>query len=579
MKQKVIEQFAKPFFDVYQKEVSSALAGALAKLKSPAKQRKVLSKIEKFQKIKTIWHTDRPLLLSSVYYPTSIESQYFPAKPIKCLAELPTNFSLFFGTAGQGKSVLLKHLIEGEIVYSTNIPLFIEIRDYKGSNFIEYIFKFFKDLFEDIDFDIFKVFCDQGKISFLIDGFDEIDDAHQEASLNGINNLSEKYPLCKIALTSRPDYPCEFLQNFNNYKIKPLEIGDLDGFYKKLTRDKVFTSKLFQAITTSPTEIKGLVKTPLLATLLAISYKSAQKIPLEFSEFYEQLFQILLIRHDGAKLGWHRERKSKLTDDEMQRVFESLCFKSRKINSLVFDKPSFYGLAKQAIESTLITCKESDYVNDISKITCLVISEATGYSFVHGSVPEFFSAKYVKGLSERKSIEFYKKILNGSWRRWRSEILFLEQIDNFRFIKHFEMPDIFNALNIISPKKTVTSIDVMDFLKSITINKVLDDGEKSGTPRSRYSYNHPRVNSGYSFWNLINRSVMLCTSGSGYSWTYLFNINKDLKIANLLEIVSQYPDSKQKEIYDLIENAINGLSEKSVLHAKKNYNLGRGFGV
>lgn len=62
---------------------------------------------------------------------------------------------------------------------------------------------------------------------------------------------------------------------------------------------------------------------------------------------------------------------------------------------------------------------------------------------------------------------------------------------------------------------------------------------------------------------------MLCTSGSGYSWTYLFNINKDLKIANLLEIVSQYPDSKQKEIYDLIENAINGLSEKSVLHAKK----------
>lgn len=105
MKQKVIEQFAQPFFDIYQKEMNGILSSTLAKLKSPAKQKKILQKIEKNQKIKTIWHTERPLLLSSIYYPTSVFSTEFNPKPIKSLSELPTNFSIFLGTAGQGKSV------------------------------------------------------------------------------------------------------------------------------------------------------------------------------------------------------------------------------------------------------------------------------------------------------------------------------------------------------------------------------------------------------------------------------------------------------------------------------------------
>lgn len=569
MKQKVIEQFAKPFFDVYQKEMTSVLSHALIKLKSPAKQKKILQKIEKNQKIKTIWHTERPLLLSSIYYPTSVYSNSFQSKPIKCLSELPSNFSIFLGTAGQGKSVFLKHLIEGEIIYSQNIPLFIEIRDYKGTDFNEYIFKCFKELFEDIEYDIFKLFCHHGKISFLIDGFDEIDEKYQETSLNGINILSEKYPLCKIALTSRPDYPCEFLTNFNNYRLKPLDTNDLEGFYKKLTRDKFFTEKLIQAIKTSPTKIKELIKTPLLATLLAISYKSAQKIPLEFAEFYDQLFQILLIRHDGAKLGWHRERKSKLTDDEMQRVFESLCFRSRKKNSIFFTRDEFLQITKNAIDSTLINCKESDYLLDIKKITCLIVSEAQGYSFIHGSVPEFFSAKYIKSLNETKIIDFYQRILSGNWKKWRAELYFLEQIDNFRFIKHFETPDIFKALEIIEYQDTLSNIDIINLLRSIKINKIIDVNKKSGTTYSRYTYHHPMVNVGYSFWNLVYRAVILCTSGSNQNWTGYFDKNQDLSQADLTQIISIYPLQKQNEILDLIKNSIIDLKNKVSTHAKR----------
>lgn len=561
MKQKVIEQFAKPFIEIYQKEMASILSASLSKLKSPAKQRKVLSKIEKNQKIKTIWHTDRPLLLNSIYYPTSIQSKSFPTKAIKSLSELPTNFSLFFGTAGQGKSVFLKHLIEGEIVYDQKIPLFIEARDYKGENFIEYIYNFFHELFDEIDKDIFRVFCENGKISFLIDGFDEINENYQEESLSGINLLSEKYPLCKIALTSRPDYPCEFLPNFSNYNLKPLAKNDLENFYKRLTRDKIFTEKLYKAITTSPTKIQDLIKTPLLATLLAISYKSAQKIPLEFSEFYEQLFQILLIRHDGAKLGWHRERKSRLTDDEMQRVFESLCFKSRKINSLIFKKPDFNDLAKKAIESSLINCKESDYIHDISKITCLVVNESQGYSFIHSSVPEFFSAKYIKSLSEKKSIDFYQKIRNEKWKKWRSEILFLEQIDNFRFIKHFETPDISSCLSLINKSSNFSILDIINLLKSITISKVTDINSTNGSLSFRYTYNHPSVHSGYTFWNLINRSVMICTSDSNQQWTSFFDKNPEVNKANLSEIISLFPLIKQNEIFKLILNYTNDLNK------------------
>lgn len=523
MKQKVLEGFVKPFMDVYQQEMSSTLHSLMNKLKAPAKQRKILSIIDQNQKIKTIWHTDRPLKLSTIYYPTAVVSANRPAQKIKSLSELGASNSIFFGTAGQGKSVFLKHLIEGEILYSKNIPVYVELRNYKNGDFEEFLLSSLSSLLdEEFTSEAFELFCRRGKISFLLDGFDEVDEAHQENCLAGINLLSKKYDQCKIALTSRPDYPCEFLQNFNNYNIKPLEMEDLAPFYKKVTRDETFSKKLVQAINTSPTKIKELIKTPLLATLLAISYKSAQKIPLEFSEFYDQLFQILLIRHDGSKLGWHRERRSNLTDQDMQRVFESLCFNCRKLKEITFNREDFLRIAKKSIDKSLVTCKEGDYVFDISKITCLVVSESQGYSFIHSSVPEFFSSKYIRSLGEEKSIEYYRKLLDGAWKRWRPEIVFLEQIDSYRFIKHFETPDILNVTEVFKTNNEISPFKIHEFLKTIVINKKLEKDPASGLVYTRYHYVPPSQYSGYSAGNLVQRVVLLCTSGSAEGWTKIF---------------------------------------------------------
>lgn len=42
--------------------------------------------------------------------------------------------------------------------------------------------------------------------------------------------------------------------------------------------------------------VRAVASTPLLATLLTIVYRSTQRIPNDFSEFYDQLFQILLVK-------------------------------------------------------------------------------------------------------------------------------------------------------------------------------------------------------------------------------------------------------------------------------------------
>ena len=336
-----------------------------------------------------------------------------------------------------------------------------------------------------------------------------------------------------------------------------------------MTRDDLFTDKLYQAIITSPTKIKELVKTPLLATLLAISYKSAQKIPLEFSEFYDQLFQILLIRHDGAKLGWHRERKSKLTDEEMQRIFEAVCFNSRKKNSIDFTRNDFLDLTKKAIDTTLINCREADYLSDIKKITCLVVSEAQGYSFIHASVPEFFSAKYIKSLNEKKVIDFYGKIISGRWKKWRPEIYFLEQIDNFRFIKYFQTPDIINSLKLIGLDGDFSLQKIVDFLRCIKINKIYERKDSSSDPYVRYLYNHSMDNNAYYLSNIVGRAVMLCTANSRQNWVGYFEENDDRQEANLFDIISRYPFENRKEIFDLIEKFIKELQKKISENVKR----------
>ena len=77
--------------------------------------------------------------------------------------------------------------------------------------------------------------------------------------------------------------------------------------------------------------MKNLFCTPLLVTLLVVSYKAYKTLPDNIHEYYENLFIYLLQRHEGTKPGFKRETKSKLDDFQYRIVFETLCFMVKKV--------------------------------------------------------------------------------------------------------------------------------------------------------------------------------------------------------------------------------------------------------
>lgn len=470
----------KPIEDLYSSS-SGLIKEKISILRTSAKMKDLHKKLWESQRVKTIWHTDRPLSLSTFFYPVSISNEDGEGRTrLTSLDDLSNNHSIIFGTVGQGKSILMRYLLGREIRSGIRVPVFCELRNVENQSLFNYLSERFSLLLGmKIDIELMEYFAEKGKISFLLDGFDEIDTINIQKTLAEIDDLSYKFPLCRIILSSRPDTECKNLSNFYAKKISPLENEDLSGFYKKITKDEKFTSRLVNAITASPVKIRELVKTPLLATLLAISYQTAHKIPLDFAEFYDELFQILLVRHDGSKLGWRRPRKTKLNDREIQQIFEAFCFATRRRQTISLDREAAHQFAAESIKQCDVASDPQGFIDDVKNITCLLVDEAKKVNFVHASVQEFFAARFIKTRTEPVAEKFYAQLLSGKWTNWSEEIHFLRQIDTHRATKYFVVPDIELTINdLITNGDKVTQEIIDEHLKLLFVKKrvILRDG-------------------------------------------------------------------------------------------------------
>lgn len=303
----------------------------IARLNADANVKRLYQKLSATQKVKTIWNVDRAISLSSFYYPAKIKTSTGQTQTLHSLDELPANTVVISGTVGQGKSILLRHLLGKEIRSGSRVPLLIELRRVPTTGLQKYIQAQFNELLETTGTpDLFDLFATNGRLSILLDGFDEVDpDRVQEITTN-IESLAAKYPSCRIIITARPSSGIENSPFFDVVHLAQLEHYDLQGFFNKiLPRDKPLALRVLNAVLESQAHVLALTSTPLLATLLTIVYRANQKIPADFSEFYDELFQILLIRHDRSKAGYERKRKTGLSDREIQQVFEAFCYKTR----------------------------------------------------------------------------------------------------------------------------------------------------------------------------------------------------------------------------------------------------------
>jgi hypothetical protein len=431
-----------------------SIKSGLRKWASGQYSEKIAERIASVENVKTLWQFEKEVAVRDFYFPISVIDEKQQSRVVYNLAELKTNRCVIEGIVGQGKSIFMRFLCVQELSQGQGrrIPVFIEMRTITTRlGIVDRALEELRNYGVDADDNIFDYLSESGKLSLLLDGYDELEPDPQGNVLRELTSLSRRFPDLQIIVSSRPDHDPQKITGFSVLRIAPLEPNLHVSFLQKLGLGKMRASEIARAISDSPTEIASLITTPLMLTLTILVYTFESQIPPELDEFYEALFTTVISRHDKSKPGFSRELKTRLGERALRKLFESFCFMAaQKELTRTLTGEQFATAFERAIGyCDDVKCSVEDFRSDICNVACLMQEEGFGHvTYLHKSIAEYFAASFVRRQQQNGAERFY-----GSARQndsiWKGVLYFLSKIDRFRYNQLFLMPEIDHAFHMI----------------------------------------------------------------------------------------------------------------------------------
>lgn len=440
--------------DIYQNLKDKSI-NFLGRARSDVEDAAIARSLNNITKVKTLWNVEKEVSLYDFYYPSRIRFSNEKSKNINKLRDLGVvqNF-VIQGTAGQGKSIFLRYLCGQELISeftSNRVPLFVELRRIRSDlNVKDLILEALNKYQLPHTENAWNYFAESGKFVLLMDAFDEIDPALVSQAVADIEHLSDLFTnKLQIIITSRPEADIQRSSRFRVCKLAPLDDDDHYPFLRKICAEESQADSLFKVISSSNTEIRGLLTTPLMMTLLVILYKSIQTVPDTVPKFYEELFDVLFYRHDNSKPGFRRKRYTKLDDSNIKKLFSAFCFYVRLERLGVLTSKAF----KLCLDRAAKACNESiefeKFKDELTKTVCLMQQDGFEYSFIHRSVTQYYAASFVSNSSEKFAKSFYQ-LASKPGTNWDLELRFLSQIDQYHYAKHYEIPLLHRVAEVLN---------------------------------------------------------------------------------------------------------------------------------
>ena len=436
---KIIEKF----IEVLGKAAHDSLTKQLDSRKAKAISKSIGAHIKELAKVKTIWQIDREVDLIEVFIPPIAVID--GGKPTHFNTAADITFSegnlLIEGMPGHGKSILMRRLAITCLMYSGRIPIFVQLRDVDlKQSLSDRIIEVLADMgLKQLDENRLDALFETDFFALFLDGFDELQESQQNPCRIYIESLAKQHQRSlPIVVTTRINETIENSTGFRRARLQPLTKACQEHLLKKLVLDNVDRSQLTEAINHHANDISSLLQTPLMTVILVVVYQAERKVPETFSEFYENLFWTLLLRHDSTKPGYSRVRKTKLGATEFRKLFEAFCFCLRKNDIGV---SFFHSEGKAAIETATklmgLQLESDDYLTDVRKVTGLLIDEGMKFHFVHRTIQEYFCAAYITSREDEAVKQFYEFRKGLGFHKWVQELNFLRKLDAVRFYRYF----------------------------------------------------------------------------------------------------------------------------------------------
>lgn len=415
-------------------------------------------RIKALESVRTLWKPEAISLMDFFHPPKLIIN----GKPsfIGRLSELPANLVVIEGIVGQGKSVFLRSLAIQEIGSNEakRLPVLVDLKDLSSKlDLRQAVLRQLESYDIDVDDDTLNYLYRSGKVTLLLDGFDEIEENSVKSVYLEIEHLGLRFPDLQIVVSSRPGREIQKSSNFRNLPIAQLTQSEFSAFLTKLGVGAEKSISIRQAIKNSPSKISNLITTPLMLTLVVIVYEAESQIPETLPEFFDRLFQTVFSRHDRIKAAFTRKHYSGLSEKSLQRLFEAFCFMSlqsghgRTISQSQFDE-IFDHACEYADQSN---CDSMKFKQDIVQVACLMLEDGVdSYTFLHKSIVEYYAAAFVRSLGDNNAKMFYSSTIEKS-SGWEETLRFLRSIDSFRYFRDYVIP-------IVNAERTEVLASIVD---------------------------------------------------------------------------------------------------------------------
>lgn len=462
---------------------------------------------------KTFLHRSEPIILESIYQPLHLQpaverwgqicvnnSKRIPTDNIKDIF-VKGKCATIIGTAGSGKSTLVKYLFVNAIKSKFKIPIKIELRylnDYTGSllSYIEEEIIKFSGIAEREKI-IEKMFL-SGDFIMFFDGYDEVSSQKKETLTKDICRITKKYPNNYYILTSRPFVNIDMIENFVNYHVCDLSEDEMVAFVNKQFPDseRELADKIIQIIKDKNSKTyRSFLSNPLLLSMFIITYQTDSDIPQKRSDYYNQVFNTLYSVHDtSSKLGFVREKKSGLSKEDFVKILKRFSFKSFFNRKYSFALDYFESQITQIKNDLHLIFSNDDLISDLEVAIGILTQEGLEITFPHRSLQEYFAALYVKDISASNKDKMYDEFLLPQFKSLYQGKL--SQNDNSNFFSLLnEMDSDMVKRKLIIPSLTAleknrselkTSTDIIAFFISLHVISQFLDYRTSGLFNQEY---------------------------------------------------------------------------------------------
>ena len=176
---------------------------------------------------------------------------------------------------------------------------------------------------------------------------------------------------------------------------------------------------------------------------MLLTFDNYAEIPEKLHLFYSNAFETLYSKHDATKAGYRREMRSSLSYDSFRKVFAYFCFVTYYQSKYEMTHEELLSFLKKVSKSiNTVDFDAENYILDLVNSICVLYKEGVSYKFTHRSFQEYFTAIFLRDLSDQSMKKMGLELIRKDYYRASHDSVFsmLRDMAEQRFEQNILLP-------------------------------------------------------------------------------------------------------------------------------------------